>query len=192
MKVHLKDVRISFANIFEAKQVQGQGDAKFSAAFIFPKTHPQKAEIERSMVEAAKEKWGEAKYMDVLKSLKASDKLCVHDGDSKPDTDAYAGNLFINASNKVRPLVIDGNRSPLTATDGKPYSGCYVNAIVEVWPQDNQFGKRINASLLGVQFVRDGERLSGGGVAAADDFEPIAGADGGKPATAEAGAAGLF
>lgn len=190
MKVHLKDVRISFANIFEPKQVQGQGDAKFSAAFIFPRSHSALAEMTAAIQAEAKTKWG-AKADDVLKSLKASDRLCIHDGDSKPDADAYPGNLFVNASNKTRPLVIGPGREPLVAADGKPYSGCYVNAIVEVWAQDNQFGKRINASLLGVQFLRDGERLSGGGVAAAEDFEAIAPAAQEK-AAAGSGAAGLF
>ena len=190
-KVQLKDVRISFANIFEAKQVQGHGEAKFSASFLFPKTHPQKAELESAIVDSAKEKWGE-KYGDVLKALKAADRLCLHDGDSKPDADAYPGNLFVNASNKMRPLVIGPNREPLVAADGKPYSGSYVNAIIEVWSQDNQFGKRINASLLGVQFVRDGDRLAGGGVAAADDFEAIPQAAGEKAAATGGGAASLF
>lgn len=182
MKVHLKDVRAAFVNVFEAKQVQGQGEAKFNLTLLFPKDHPQKAEIERAIVTTAKEKWGEAEYGDVLKQLKAGDRLCLHDGDAKSDYQGFAGNLYIGASNKMRPLVIDGNRSPLTAADGKPYAGCYVNAIVEVWSQDNRFGKRINASLLGVQFVRDGERLAGGGVAAADDFEPIPGAASAAPA----------
>ena len=190
-KVHIKDVRCSFANIFEAKQVQGQGDAKFSCAFIIPKDHPAVGEIAAAMKTAAKEKWG-ADVEKVYAALKAGDKLCLHDGDSKPDNDGYAGNLFINASNKTRPLVIGPQREPLVAADGKPYSGCYVNAIVEIWPQDNQFGKRINASLLGVQFLRDGERLAGGGVAAADDFEAIPQAAAAKVEASGAGAASLF
>ena len=168
MKVHLKDVRITFPVLFDAKQVNGQGDPKFSAAFLFPKDHPQKAEVERSLVEAAKTKWND-KAQDVLKALKAGDRLAMHDGDAKSDYDGYAGNFFVNASNKIRPLVIGPDRAPLTAANGKPYSGCYVNAIVEFWAQDNQFGKRVNASLLGVQFLRDGERLAGGGVAAVFD-----------------------
>ena len=192
MKVLLKDVRLSFANLFEAKQVQGQGTAKFSVASLFPKDHPQKAELERGIVEAAKAKWGEAKYGDVLKALKAGDRLCVHDGDSKPDIEAYKGMLFINASNKTRPLVIGPDRAPLVAADGKPYSGSYANVIIEVWPQDNQFGKRINASFLGVQHVKDGERLAGGGVAAADDFEEIPQEGQAKAAATGGGAASLF
>jgi ssDNA-binding protein len=191
MKVQLKDVRITFPTLFEAKQVNGQGDPKFSASFLFPRTHAQVGELQKALIAAATEKWG-AKTDEVLKGLKAGDRLAIHDGDAKTDYDGYAGNLFLNASNKIRPLVIDGNRAPLQAVDGKPYSGCYVNAIVELWAQDNQFGKRINASLLGVQFLRDGERLAGGGVAAADDFEELPAAAQEKAAATGAGAASLF
>ncbi len=191
MKLHLKDVRLSFCNVHDAKAVNGQGDPKFSTAAILPRTHPQLAEIVGALKKVATDKWG-AKGEEVYTALKAGDKLCLHDGDSKAEIDAYKSNLFINASNKQRPLVIDGQRNPLVAADGKPYSGCYGNVIVEVWAQDNQFGKRINASLLGVQFVKDGERLAGGGVAAADDFEAIPTAETAKAETTGAGAASLF
>ncbi|MNP74169.1 hypothetical protein D3C76_1710040 [compost metagenome] len=51
--------------------------------------------------------------------------------------------------------------------------------IVDIWAQDNSYGKRINAQLQGIQFVKDGEAFSGGGTSAdASDFEEIAdGAD---------------
>ena len=171
----LNNVRLAFPNLFEPKAAQAGGKEKFSAAFLFPRNHPQIAELQKLIGDVAAVKWG-AKATDVLKALKASDKLCVHDGDAKGDTSGYAGNLFLNASNDIRPTVLgsgpDG-RSPVTAADGKMYPGCYVNAIIQVWAQDNQFGKRVNASLLGVQFLKDGERLAGGGVAAADDFAPV-------------------
>lgn len=191
MKVHLKDVRMTFPQVFEAKAVNGQGEPKFSAAFLFPRTHAAVGELTAAVTDAAKEKWG-AKADEVLKTLKAGDRLCVHDGDAKSDYDGYAGNLFVNSSNKIRPLVIGPNREPLVAADGKPYSGCYVNAIVEVWAQDNQFGKRVNASLMGVQFLRDGERLAGGAVAAADDFEAIPEAGAAAVEKKGTGAASLF
>lgn len=189
------DVRMSFPNLFEAKAPpQPGGKAKFSAAFLFPRTHPQMAELQKTIMEVATAKWG-AKAEEVLKSLKAADRLCVHDGDAKSDTDGYAGKLFINASNDIRPTTIgagpDG-RAPVTAADGKLYAGCYVNAIIQVWAQDNQFGKRVNASLLGVQFLRDGDRLAGGGVAAADDFEAIPQAGQEKAAASGEGAKSLF
>ena len=192
MKIQLNDVRLSFANaLFEAQQVQGQGEKKFSASFLFPPSHPGAAAIKEGFKKIATEKWG-AKAAETFAALKAGDKLCLHDGDAKPAYEGYKGMLFVNASNKIKPLVIDGNKSPLDASSGKPYSGCYVNAVIELWPQDNRYGKRINASLLGVQFLRDGERLAGGGVAAADDFEAIPEAGKAAAAASGEGAKSLF
>ncbi|MDQ9777799.1 DUF2815 family protein, partial [Acinetobacter baumannii] len=47
----------------------------------------------------------------------------------------------------------------------------------ELWCQDNNYGKRINASLRGVQFLKDGEAFAGGGIASEDDFEDLSAAD---------------
>jgi hypothetical protein len=170
---------------------QGEGKAKFSVVAIIPRDHPQLAEIKAAMSETAVAKWG-AKAGETLKALQAGDRLCLHDGDAKSDKAGYAGNLFINASNELRPLVVGPSQEVLTAADGKPYSGSYGNIIVEFWAQDNKFGKRVNASLMGAQHVKDGDRLSGGGIAAADDFEAIPQPDAAKAATAGTGAAALF
>lgn len=191
-KIMLKDGRLTFPQLYEPKEVKsddGTVTLKYSGSVVFPRTHPQIAEIQKAIVDAAEAKWP-GKSADILKQLKAADRLPVHDGDAKSDYAGYAGNLYINASNKIRPLVIDGNRAPLTASDGKPYSGCYVNVSLEIWAQDNKYGKRVNASLLGVQFVRDGERLAGGSVAAADDFQEIPQAQ--MEQAAVGGAAALF
>lgn len=185
------NARLTFPVLFDAKQVNGQGDPKFSGGFLITKDHPQLAAIKAAITEAATVKWG-AKAPDVLKALSAADKICLHDGDAKSDYDGYAGNFFINASNKIRPLVIGPGREALAAADGVIYSGCYVNVKLEFWAQDNQFGKRVNASLLGVQFAATGERLAGGGVASADDFEAIPQAVAEKAASTGAGAASLF
>ncbi len=181
MKIKLQNVRLLYAAaLFEPqKGPNGEGDPKFSATFGFPPDHPVVAEIKAGFKKVAEEKWG-AKAAEVFAALKAGDKLCMHDGAAKGDREGYAGNQYLSASNKLKPLVVDnvaapGTQTPrvLTATDGRVYSGCYVNATIELWAQDNKFGKRINASLMGVQFARDGQRLSGGGVASVDDFEAI-------------------
>jgi hypothetical protein len=187
MKIKLNDVRLSFAQCaVRAQQVQGQGEKKFSAR----SSSRRRTRSSRSSKRASRRSRGEVEGQggEVFVALKAGDKLCLHDGDAKPQYEGYKGNLFLNASNKIKPLVIDGNKSPLEASSGKPYSGCYVNAVIELWAQDNKFGKRINASLMGVQFLRDGQRLSGGGVASADDFQAIPEAD--APAGAPAASGG--
>lgn len=191
-QMRLENVRFTFVqSLFDAKQVNNQGEAKFSCTGLLPRDHPQLAAISAAVQAVAIAKWG-AKVTEVLTALKAGDRLPLHDGDAKNQYQGYAGNYFINASNKMRPLVIGPARENLTAADGKPYSGSYGNMIVQFWAQDNQYGKRINASLLGVQFIRDGERLAGGGVAAADDFEAIPQGAQETAAASGAGAASLF
>ena len=81
--------------------------------------------------------------------------------------------MFISARSKSRPTVVDRDKTPLTEQDGRPYGGCFVNAIVELWAQDNQFGKRINATLAGVQFLKDGDAFGGSRPADPDEFEAV-------------------
>jgi hypothetical protein len=196
LKIKLNDTRLLYAAALFSPQrgPNGEGEPKYSATFGFPPSHPVVAQIKEGFRKLAEEKWG-AKAADVFAELKAGNKLCLHDGDAKADTPGYKGNLFVNASNEIRPTTLAGGpdgRAPTTAADGKLYAGAKVNMMVEVWAQDNQFGKRVNASLLGVQFVKDGERLAGGGVASADDFEAIPQAATEKAAAAGTGAAALF
>lgn len=172
MKMTLKNVRLAFPKLFEAVSVNG-GAPTFGAAFLIAPNHPQLEEIRKAMDEVGKAKWG-AKWPQIKTSLTAQDKLALHDGDIKADLDGYAGNFYLNANNKTRVTIVDRDRTLLAQSDGKPYAGCYVNASIELWAQDNpQHGKRINASLRGVQFAKDGEAFAGGGVASEDEFEDL-------------------
>ena len=81
--------------------------------------------------------------------------------------------MYVSARSVKRPGVVDRDLSPLTAEDGKPYAGCYVFATIRLWAQDNQWGKRINASLRNVQFIKDGEAFGEKPVAPDEDFTPV-------------------
>lgn len=62
--------------------------------------------------------------------------------------------------------------------DGRPYAWYFAKGVVDIRAQDNNFGKRINASLGGVQFLHDGDASAGGGVAGTNDLDDISvGAD---------------
>ena len=179
MKIKLENVRLAFPQLFEAKTVNGEGEPAYSASFLFAADHPAAAALKAAFEQIGKDKWG-AKWPAVKKEIEAKDRTALHDGDTKADYDGFPGNLFVSARNKVRPLVVDRDRSPLAAQDGRPYAGCYVNASIELWCQDNNYGKRINASLRGVQFLRDGDAFAVGGAATEDEFDDLAaGADAG-------------
>jgi hypothetical protein len=172
MKIKLNAVRLSFPQLFEAKTVNGEGKPAFSAAFLISPKDPQIAMINTAITTVAAEKWG-AKADAILKTIRAADKTCLHSGDLKSNYDGFEGMMYISARNPLKPSVVDTNKSPLVAEDGRPYAGCYVNAVLELWTQDNNYGKRVNATLMGVQFYKDGESFVGGGVADADDFDDL-------------------
>lgn len=172
MKVKLSNVRLAFPQLFEAKTVNGEGKPAFSATFLLDPMHPDIKTLNAAIDAAAREKWG-AKADTILKQARAADKVCLHNGDLKSAYAGFEGNFYVSARNATRPLVINADKSPLTEADGKPYAGCYVNVSLDIWAQDNNYGKRINASLGGVQFLRDGDAFVGGGAASEDDFDDI-------------------
>jgi hypothetical protein len=172
MKIKLSNVRLSFPNIFKAKSFDGDAPPNFNASFLMAPNHPAVKELHEAFEVVGKEKWG-AKWPTVKKYLESQDRFALHDGDLKAEYEGFEGNLYVNASNKSRPLILDQDKSPLAEEDGKPYGGCYVNASVDLWAMDNNYGKRICASLRGVQFVKDGEPFSGGGAASEDEFDDI-------------------
>jgi hypothetical protein len=173
MRLKITNVRLAFPALFEAKTVNGEGEPAFSAVLLLDPKDPQIKVISTAIETCAREKWG-AKTDSVLKAMRTADKTCLHDGDTKADYAGFPGMLFVSTRSKSRPLVIAADKSPLTAADGKPYAGCYVHASIELWAQDNSYGKRVNAQLRGVQFFKDGDAFAGGGAASADEFEDVA------------------
>lgn len=163
MKIKLNNVRLSFPSVFKKATFNGE-ETKFEATLLINK------ETQADLVQKVKSAVAE-KIKNDLKGAKISaDRICFKDGDDI-DYDGYADHYSIKAANNKRPLVIDADKTPLTEDDNRIYAGCYVNAIIELWAQDNSWGKRINANLLGVQFAKDGEPFGDGVGASADDFD---------------------
>lgn len=173
-RIMLKNVRLAFPNLFEPSTVAGEGEPRYSAALILGADHPQIKEINDKIKAVATEKWKD-KADAMIKSLEKTGKLALHDGDEKPNYDGFPGNMFVSASAKVsaRPTVINSDKTPLTDRDGKIYAGCYVNVSLDLWAQDNAYGKRVNAQLRGVQFLRDGDAFSAGRPADNDEFDDV-------------------
>jgi hypothetical protein len=172
MKLKITNARLAFPVLFEAKTVNGEGKPAFSAALLLDPADPQVKAINQAIDQIAKDKWG-AKADAILKQMRAQDKVALHDGDLKANYDGFPGSVYVSARSATRPLVIDKDKTPLAEADGKPYAGCYVNASIELWPQDNNYGKRVNASLRGIQFLRDGDAFAGGGAASEDEFDDL-------------------
>jgi hypothetical protein len=178
MKIMLTNVRLAFPKIFNPEAFSADQKATYGALLLMdPKTQAKLIEkVQGAIIAAAKDEWA-GKAKDILKKLTAADKTCLRDGDGKADYDGFEGMQYVSAGSATRPLVLGVDKAPLTEDDGKPYAGCYVNASVEIWAQDNKFGKRVNASLKGVQFVKDGDAFGGGAPADPDEFDEIEATD---------------
>lgn len=176
MKVVLKMTRGAFLQIWEPKPFGGDGDPACSGCFLIDPNTPEGAAniklMNAAIEQVASEKWKE-KAPAMVKTLRAKDALCLHDGSSKAEYDGFDGMMYVAARNKSRPHILDRDRNPLTEADGRPYSGCYVNVSLDIWPQENQYGKRINAKLLAVQFAKHGDAFSGGEGYNEEDFEML-------------------
>jgi hypothetical protein len=178
-RILLKDVRLAFPNLWEPNTVNGEGKPRYSASLLMGQDHAQVEEIKRKIETIAKDKWRD-KAASILAGLYKTDKVALHDGDTKAQYDGFSGNMFVAsaAQENAPPTVIDRDRSPLSQRSGRPYPGCYVNASLEFWAQDNGYGKRINCTLRGIQFYADGDSFSAGRPADSDEFDDVsAGAD---------------
>ena len=175
----LKDARGAFLNVFEATTVNGEGKPRVSATPTTGPDHPQLGEIKKKIEAVARDKWKD-KAPAILASLYKTGKVALHEGDEKPQYDGFPGNFFINAAaqENAPPTVIDRDRAPLSQRSGRIYAGAYYNFSLEFWAQDNAYGKRVNCTLRGIQFFKDGDSFSAGRPADADEFEDVAeGAD---------------
>jgi len=163
------DTRWSYANVWEAKSING-GTPKFSVSLIIPKSDTKTVAKVKAAIEAAYHE-GESKLKGNGKSVPAMAalKTPLRDGDSeRPDDEAYTNAYFINANATTAPGIVDADRNPIL-TRSEVYSGVYGRASISFYAFNSNGNKGIACGLNNLQKVRDGEPL-GGKVSAESDF----------------------
>lgn len=187
-KVKLKDVRLSFPDLWVPTQYEGKGAFRYNASFLIEPGSANDIAVQEAIIAAATETY-QKKATAVLESIRGnSNKFCYMKGDSK-DYEGYAGMMVLASHRKQEngaPMVLGRDIDPelglgedgrpqlrrLKASDGKPYAGCYVNATADIYGQDGTH-PGIRCGLLGVQFSRDGDAFSGAGRGDPADFEDL-------------------
>jgi len=163
------DTRWSYANVWEAKSING-GTPKFSVSLIIPKSDTKTVAKVKAAIEAAYHE-GESKLKGNGKSVPpmAALKTPLRDGDAeRPDDEAYANSYFINANATTAPGIVDVDRNPIL-TRSEVYSGVYGRASISFYVFNSNGNKGIACGLNNLQKVRDGEPL-GGKASAESDF----------------------
>jgi len=163
------DTRWSYANVWEAKSING-GTPKFSVSLIIPKSDTATVAKVKAAIEAAYHE-GEAKLKGNGKSIPplTSIKTPLRDGDlERPDDPAYANAYFINANSATAPGIVDADRNVIL-TRSEVYSGVYGRASINFYAFNSNGNRGIACGLNNLQKIKDGEPL-GGKSRAEDDF----------------------
>ena len=164
-RVHIP-CRISFANIWEPKSINGS-DEKYSVSQIISKEDKQTLRAIHEAVQTAKEN-GKGKWNG---KIPANLKLPLRDGDTERDDDAYAGCYFVNANSKTAPQIVDGRVRPILDRS-EVYSGVYAYVSLSFYAFNTNGNKGVACGLGNIQKVRDGEPL-GGRTNASAEFDTL-------------------
>ncbi len=162
----LKNVRLRYPNLFSTESYKGTDTGKYSATFILDAEQHKEILVE---MQAGIEEMITTELK--VKKLDAG-RICLKDGDDS-GSEFLEGKFTVKASNKFPITILSKSREVIKSADESPfYPGCYVNAIIDFWPQQGD-GKRINSNLLGIQFSKNGERISEGSGIDINEFDDL-------------------
>ena len=168
-KVITGTVRLSYANVWEPKSING-GAEKYSVSLIIPKSDTKTIAAINAAVDAAIEE-GISKFGG-KKPNKAAIKTPLRDGDVERDDEAYQNCYFVNANSTTAPHLVDQQVNPIFDRN-EVYSGVYARVSLSFYAFNSNGNKGVEYGLGNIQKVKDGEPL-GGRTNAADDFGTLA------------------
>ena len=158
--------RVSYPYVFKAKSNEDK-EPKYSMTLLFDKKTDLK-ELKRAAFNAAVETYGSDKSKWPKKL-----KMPFRDGDEdKPDQPEYKNTIFVYASSKHRPGIVDSGRSPIVEEDRTFYAGCYARASLIAFTYDQLGNIGVSFALQNIQKLRDGKPLSGR-KNAEDEFDAV-------------------
>lgn len=173
--IRIDNVRGSYVHLDKPFKKQGmkrddgsEAPAKYSLAGIMPKT--THVEAKDLILDVIKQLLVDNKDAKVSK-----DKRFIRDGDDQ-EKDEYEGAWTVSASEINKPKCRD--RSGELVTDAEDIremfkSGYWFNILIRPWFQDNDYGRRVNAGIVGVQFVKKDKTFGSGEIDDSDAWDTV-------------------
>lgn len=159
-------IRLSYCHLFVPSRMDENSKEKYSASIIIDKDDDFTLNKVNVAIEAALEQGKTSKFGG---KIPKTFKNPLRDGDEREDDEAYEGKFFLNANSDKQPGVVDENVQKVLNPE-EVYSGCYARVAISFYPYNYNGTKGIAVGLQNVQKLEDGERLSGGGNSAEEDF----------------------
>lgn len=153
-KVVTPKFRVSFPAIIKPKAFENQ-EPKYSVVMLFDKA-TDLAGMKLAASNAATEKWGPDR-----KDWPKFRYPTFRDGDDeRAHVQGYANTIFVTASSKNQPGLVDNALCPILA-EADFYAGCYARAELIAFAYDKAGNKGVGFSLQNLQKLGDGEKFSG-------------------------------
>jgi hypothetical protein len=164
-RVQTPEARLSFPNLFQPKSYLEGQEPKYSCTLLF--SDKTKLQALRDAVDQAKaDKWGpKEKWPKNLRSP-------FRDGNEKSELQGYENCIFITASSKQPPGVVNQRVEYITEKSGGIYAGCYVRATINAYAYDTAGNRGVAFGLQNIQKTRDGQPFSGR-KKAEEDFDAV-------------------
>lgn len=169
LRVLTPKFRVSFPAVFKAEAYEGK-EPKFSITMLFDGKTDLSA-LKAAANAALDEKWPDKKKRP------ANLRSPFRDGAEKPDLDGYDGCIFVRATSKTKPGLVDQNLQAII-DPADFYAGCFARATIRAYAYDNSGNRGVAFALDNIQKLGDGEPFSGK-TTAEQDFAPVASDDGG-------------
>lgn len=174
--IRIGEVRFSYAHVFEPRQSDNGGDAKYSVCVLIPKTATSIIEMVNAAIDAAKAKGPNKTKGWVGGKVPSRLTVPLRDGDEEDKGPEYEGMYFLNCTSMTKPGVrVLENGKVVEALDTEDfYSGCWGAVTLNFFAYDNSGNKGVGVALNNVIKTRDDNRLAGG-ASAEQDFADLGG-----------------
>lgn len=149
---------LSYPSLFTPDDFGGQRNYK--ADLLIPKNSEQFKKIFNHICKRVEEDLGCA-WKDLNDRFKPIRDFDWESAD-REDLEGYVIIRTKSKADKKRPVVVDASRVPIL-DEAEVYGGCVVNANISYGCYKNEFGKGVKIILNGIQKIKDGKPLAGGG-----------------------------
>lgn len=183
--------RVSFPWLVEPQKTTNQDGStslSYNCDLIFPPTDAGYAKFMQEYARLAGEKWKENAQAAMQQIHLDRKKRCYAQGEEKTNSktfqtlDGYAGMVCITTKTPRQPQIIDSqgkqidvkNDLAIRAEASKIYGGCYVNAVIKPWLQENKHGIGVRCDLIAIQFREDGPAFGSAPVDTSGMFAAVA------------------
>lgn len=162
-KIKVVMARLSFPYLFAPRKNDDGTDDKYQCCLLIDQKDTAFKEAYDKALEAAKANGVKSKWGGKMpKNL----QLPLRDGEEREEEyPEFEGKWFLNPKARRKPdtcVVVNGGQLAKTDDEEEFYAGCYVVALVSLFPYDNSGNKGVACGLEGIIKVKDGERFDGG------------------------------